>query len=309
VPLETSEGSVSAAAPKVLYHYTSFEGLLGILEKKAIWASSVHHMSDAREISFALDQFRKLALGQESENQVQLDPDFTTGLERVLLDLKLPIDRIGKDMNLVYTYVASFCQERDRLSQWRAYCPTAGGVAIGFNSGKLESLARRNKFRLVKCLYDDSCQRERIWSFLASLCTQVKSELEASRKPQRSEILRQLLGDHDAIWEHHVEIVRCAAELKHRGFSEELEWRLVSEEDHREAAFLSEFRATKATVVPYRSIPLADQASDLPIEEIVIGPGLLKRLTAVSVWNLLLKKLMVTHCDVIMSKIEYRPSG
>jgi hypothetical protein len=35
--------------PRILYHYTSQQGFLGIVEHRAIWASSIFHLNDAAE--------------------------------------------------------------------------------------------------------------------------------------------------------------------------------------------------------------------------------------------------------------------
>ena len=35
---------------KILYHYTSQEGLIGILTHRCIWASKIHYMNDSKEL-------------------------------------------------------------------------------------------------------------------------------------------------------------------------------------------------------------------------------------------------------------------
>jgi hypothetical protein len=35
--------------PPILYHYTSQDGLLGILDSKSIWASKVQYLNDEQE--------------------------------------------------------------------------------------------------------------------------------------------------------------------------------------------------------------------------------------------------------------------
>lgn len=39
---------------KILYHYTSLEGLMGIIESKSIWATNVLYLNDASELNYSL---------------------------------------------------------------------------------------------------------------------------------------------------------------------------------------------------------------------------------------------------------------
>lgn len=41
--------------PSVLYHYTTQQGLLGIISDKEIWATHTQYLNDAREFRHALD--------------------------------------------------------------------------------------------------------------------------------------------------------------------------------------------------------------------------------------------------------------
>ncbi|OLD27475.1 MAG: hypothetical protein AUJ04_03935 [Acidobacteria bacterium 13_1_40CM_3_55_6] len=41
--------------PQILYHYTSQEGLMGIITERCIWASKIHYLNDSEEFSIALD--------------------------------------------------------------------------------------------------------------------------------------------------------------------------------------------------------------------------------------------------------------
>jgi len=38
---------------KLLYHYTSLEGLLGIIECKSIWASKILYLNDASGLNYS----------------------------------------------------------------------------------------------------------------------------------------------------------------------------------------------------------------------------------------------------------------
>ena len=46
---------LSRQPPKILYHYTDQEGLLGIIGKKEIWASHTQYLNDQREFRHAIE--------------------------------------------------------------------------------------------------------------------------------------------------------------------------------------------------------------------------------------------------------------
>ena len=44
----------------ILYHYTTAEGLRGIIEDKAIWASDYRFLNDATEFEYGMSLFDKI---------------------------------------------------------------------------------------------------------------------------------------------------------------------------------------------------------------------------------------------------------
>jgi len=89
-----------------IYHYTSQRGLLGILRRKAIWATEIRYLNDAEEYRYAFSKLR------ERLREGQYDPEF--------------VDAITHAADFLHNYsifVASFSRQGDMLSQWRAYCP------------------------------------------------------------------------------------------------------------------------------------------------------------------------------------------
>lgn len=56
------------APPRTLSHYTTLEGLKGIVEARRLWASNASFLNDKAELSHAL-QAAKLAIGQLSSKR------------------------------------------------------------------------------------------------------------------------------------------------------------------------------------------------------------------------------------------------
>ncbi len=95
----------------VLYHYTTQAGLLGILNSREIWATHTQYLNDHREFLYALDIFREELGALASQNGDVQQAKCIQGMRDVLQD----------ELSGVNVCVASFSEESDSLSQWRAY--------------------------------------------------------------------------------------------------------------------------------------------------------------------------------------------
>lgn len=112
---------LSAEAPKRLFHYTSPAGLIGIANSKRLFATHVRFLNDAKELGHAVDVARLVV-----ENH--LGSSAYAGAYNA--DEKDVLRQIGRYAGAASAdiYVASLTEERDLLSQWRAYCPAPGGT-------------------------------------------------------------------------------------------------------------------------------------------------------------------------------------
>lgn len=100
----------TALMPEVIYHYTSNDVLLKILEGGALRLSAKHHLNDSMEG----EQFFSLLETHESKP----DAAKLAGVREALSPFEL--------------FVSCFSSCGDRLSQWRGYASNGAGVAIGF---------------------------------------------------------------------------------------------------------------------------------------------------------------------------------
>jgi hypothetical protein len=93
--------------PTALYYYTTSNGLLGILDSDALWASKIHYLNDSTEFELALSLATRVL--REKLKAKSSDPEKV----RCLLDNIPTIARVN-------VCVASLSEKRDLLSQWRA---------------------------------------------------------------------------------------------------------------------------------------------------------------------------------------------
>ena len=132
----------SRQPPEILYHYTTQAGLLGIVKDKEIWASHTQYLNDQREylhaISLVKDAIEKIKGDYKSSQEKDILSEMETGIEG------------NESMNVC---VCSFSEDRDSLSQWRAYCDSSSGFALGFDGAFIKSIVEVEHFFLAPCLY------------------------------------------------------------------------------------------------------------------------------------------------------------
>lgn len=98
--LEDRESTVEGSRP-LLYHYTTAEGLLGIVETGRIFASHILYQNDRSELVSAVKIL-------EEEFESSNTPGFNRNLKDVMRCL---IRSMVADTSIFAYFVVSFCQE------------------------------------------------------------------------------------------------------------------------------------------------------------------------------------------------------
>jgi hypothetical protein len=243
-----------------LYHYTTQNGLLGIIKKREIWASHTQYLNDTREYVHALEIVR--------EEIQALIADCTNTEGRELLE-EMDQDIRGVDGKGVRAAdgnvcVCSFSEDRDSLSLWRAYLPAAAGFAIGIPGEHLEKLVAKQEFYLARCIYNRADQQELIRALIA----EVLDENRARRAETGTDDRRLPRGGNLHFYLH-----RYAPILKDPAFHHEREWRIIS--GPLMCTFQRfDFRNGQSMLIPYYNFALELKDGGLPLQvhEIVVGP-------------------------------------
>lgn len=247
-----TSGAPSSVPPPTLYHYTSAAGLLGIVQSRELWATNIHFLNDRREFAHALE-VAKEGIGE----RVTQEPDahavrFAARLEEIVGQIK--------ELNAC---VFSLSGESDMLSQWRAYCPRAGGYALGFDSRRLSQLAGNQSFLLVKCVYEREEQRALIREAVSEAFDAL-SEWSINTDEAPAKVIEK------AALVFRFAMYSIAPRLKHPAFTDEREWRLVASPVSFDNPHWSA-HAGRATIIPHLSIELGKPEA-FPLTEIVLGP-------------------------------------
>jgi hypothetical protein len=286
---------------RILFHYTSMQGLIGIFSEKAIWATSIYHLNDQKELFFAVGMYRdaieNLKKGkispEEQARAIYRGGDEPSPKVRFFEALSSLLRALDIDKFLGFrVYVCSFSRAEDHLSQWWGYCPNANGFCIGFNYLQLKQLAKRQRFKLKKCIYERDQQQRIVNKY-------VKHRLEPALNELSKNNIREMAGG------AFIKILQTLPLLKDDSFKEEKEWRLVSDTDTVNPKEV-EFRGGKTTIVPYYKFKISPKGEPLPIESIIIGPTPYKGESLKAISALLEKENMLGKVKVIHSKIPYR---
>ena len=258
---------------RVLYHYTSAAGLLGILDNGAVWASDTRFMNDSEELRLAIH-----ALARRVRERLRR---VTNRTSRIAIEGALSM----ATQSGFSAYVASFTERGDLLSQWRAYAPR-DGVSVGFLANALRAV---KGFQLSRCEYID--EMAFVARPLSPRLARVARDVDACVArlarvrglPGSSRAFEESAGDRR--YRRKLELVHCilhrAIWLKHEGFAEEREWRLVRYEppylypEPPATEFRPRFRPGSLGLTPYLSAKLPGKHGGQPLglAEIILGPS------------------------------------
>jgi hypothetical protein len=240
--------------PPALYHYTSASGLLGILERRALWATSIWYLNDQREFAVALDLTEEVLKEREERTHAR----FERGVFEVL---RQAVERARE----ASVFVASFSEHPDQLSQWRGYTPPHNGYAIGFATSMLRQLASGERpFVLLPCVYDIDDQRALVDRIIAAVSDHAKG-MWTPDADNSQRVFREVYQEFASL------LALISPVIKDDSFEEESEWRLVSlphaidRNDWR-------FRPGRSSIVPYYQVDLAFKNTAFELESVVVGP-------------------------------------
>lgn len=257
-------GFDEASPPAILYHYTSMAALLSIVKSGRIWATHYRFLNDRSEIITMWNAVEK-RLGERIAREKS--SELATALSAVAEAVK------GRRSS--HEFVASFSENGDDLTQWRAYCASEGGVSLGFSNQALESRWVANPTggqsswvggSLMKVRYIDENNS-------AELDPAIEKALKLAAQLDGKQ------GFFGAI--HHEDIARAALSLlapsyKHESFRHECEWRLVVTKPHK-AMPGQRFRPGKSTLIPYVEVDLNrnlkfELAEKYMLRKVIVGP-------------------------------------
>lgn len=258
--------------PKIVYHYTTQNGLIGILKNSSLRCSHVAFMNDSREYGFARELCSEML---SSFNSRDMSDQKITSFMR---GARYCWDNYSTYREDNEPYLAgSFSEDSDDLSLWRAYSGTGARFSIGFRTEALMQLAKAHsmKFDRVQYVGRDNGKVSGGALKRKDVIAEMENRFLQIREQQWPDVTdfdtEEFLGDYDNILRSLLRDVR----YKDEGFAVEKEWRIFGD------ATVAGFREGNSFVVPYTELKL--EKKNGPIGHIVVGPGPHKELSQMSV--------------------------
>lgn len=264
---------ISSEGP-LLAHYTSISVIESILSLDEVWFSNPLFMNDLQEMRFGLNLGSRLF----SDTTLLKQAGSTDSRASILQNAFSQYFQTFEDQAAFDTYV--FClSEHDRsnvdglLSMWRAYGQHGNGAALVFDSTKL-TLIPSSPLLIAKVTYGSDEDRSQQ---LSEILQQWASITERTALPDK-----QL---HLASYCAFSAIKVFALTTKHRGFSEEAEWRVIYFPERDTTGALKQFfgyHVSERGIEPKLRYPIGhiqnvsspDLALDRLLHRIILGPSI-----------------------------------
>lgn len=222
------------------YQYRDFSSFWSIIQSDSFWATDARFSNDSEEQRFGTNIMRRL-LPRDSSAPPNLNED----------------------------YIVCFCGEDDKLSQWRGYT-AGGGVSIGFDFNAAVPFYvmhedQENRIGLPSSAY------EVVFSQLGRVCylrPKVKEESDENYNRYCANQIGCATGvkseDPEAVKAALETLKKCAPFIKHGGFQEEDEYRLVFRNEDGKLSRCTRYRSADSNGIrrPYIVVYPGDPAYD-----------------------------------------------
>ncbi len=271
-------GAMQCPPDKMLWHYTNGAALISILNSNEIYSTQISCLNDSTELKYGSRLFHTALndLRTETGND-ELSKKLLDGATRHF------------EENLGYSpasfhFVSCFSEEKDDLSQWRAYGGGENGYAIGFLAADLCGIPNS---MLVRVNYDSELHQALAKKAAMEM---VRFFKEAVQKYRPTDLV-QFGQDFLEAWEK--QIVMIAPMVKDPGFFKEKEYRIAK---GYTASDLESLQFKQRVTMMSRHLPLQPQGwvrsepYRLPISEIMVGPCRHPEISRTSVGTLLQQK-------------------
>lgn len=233
-----------------LYHYTGQVGFIGIIDQSEILATHTQYLNDRREYLHAIDLVRE-RIDAHSVSASEED-------RQILSEMASALNGIES----VNVCVCSFSEERDSLSQWRAYGSATSGFSIGFPGEFLSEVAAKEEWYLAPCIYDAHLQHKVCDALVQELLDQNRRR----KKLEESDDDNFPVGGNLIAYLHRLH--HCWRTALYR---DEKEWRLISRPlSCRNKRF--NYRVGRSMLTPYYKFPLVDHDGHFRLHEVIVGP-------------------------------------
>lgn len=264
---------ISESPPKIIYHYTDINGLLGMILSGKIWATHISRLNDSSEYHHGIKVVADCV-------RVAM-PDSSKPL----------VEKILSEFEKVETYVASYSTEHDLLSQWRSYSGGKVGYCLGLATDGIATLDDSTPL-LEAVIYKDSLAQR----IISTMLNRVDEYLQANKFGEVE--VGFLLGMVSST------LANLTCTIKHPKFAEESEYRQFYQPGATSLQLENKFRNGRFGLTSYVEVPFIEEGR-LPLKSVTIGPCQDAALEMSTV-KTFLEKHSYTNVEVLISEIPLR---
>jgi hypothetical protein len=262
---------------ELLYHYTTQDGLLGIIEKQEFWATDVRFLNDTEEFeagiktAIAMSKQAASVSGEDGRKTV----DYFENILRFSFS-KQPVYSVSLTGPLknYETLPDSIDDPGDRLNMWRGY--SGRGIAYSIGLPRKGFSVNIDGVDLHECSYRQDTKEEYLTEAINSFGDLLNEyNRKGNEKIGRGIPYEQAMNEMRSELDEGVskilpDLKSQVAACKHESFWEEREWRLtVALPSDHDSVFYSSGRFG---ITPRLRVQLRGPDGLLPIKRIVVGP-------------------------------------
>jgi hypothetical protein len=249
---------VAADVPRVLYHFTDMQGLLGIASGSTLWASLATSTNDSNEVKYGVQLAARFLDQYLKENATEFALTTRAFLENpAAVEPCTHFEMPG--------FVVSLCETVDTSGPWLQYGDSGAGVALGLLSKGIAV----PPFDLVKIDYSETSQLAQIGELLNAV-QEAARPFVAGRSEEDAPLVGHMAAELAALY-----LRVLATTFKSGSFTNESEWRLVTWQvlENGRAVTLGsgrgdlKFRLRKGRPVAYDEVSIRP----FPLVEIILG--------------------------------------
>lgn len=261
---------------KILYHYTSLETLVKILDVKeeqiTLRATDIRFLNDPSEYLFGRNFIYDSLKKYERKNKINRNDSIRNNIKK--------IEEFG-DKNGYTPFVISFSEDDNNLPMWRTYGKDGLGIAIGFDFNSIENPINISKEHyILKCEYDDKKILKKLDDFWSNNYNTIRTE-SAPVFFSLAQIIKHLNIS-----------IKCPEYIY------EKEWRLYCIDQERK----SKYKTTGKSIIPFIEFTLPKSS----LKEISIGPCLEQSIIEAGINQLLYDRKYDSNIKIKKSKLSYR---
>ncbi len=256
-------GRITKQIPPTLWHYTTADGLIGILKDKKLRAGHIAGMNDAYEFRYSVG-----SLAQQTNHRLVKAPglpdDIRAMLEHLRDGLKIPLSDIPP------VFVSCFSSTVDQTNHWGEYGDRGKGYALAFRAHDIFQIAAEQNIFATRCVYDD----EEIATIMAAIVLTAEQVFAVVREKRPDIELSVLIKDflQFYVWN----LAFLAPIFKSRSFAQETEWRYTLRLPDQSYSKMT-FAAKRSEIRPYIEFDFVRKTppttGHIPLAEVVIGPA------------------------------------